>query len=793
MTIMKKYIVFAASALALAGCSSDEYLGNEPGQPMPPTNVGITFGSKAGALTRADIVGSAAADILGRNFIVEGTKGVLPATSTTTTPVFDNYLVVFGENTAATTESNTDNWEYVGVSSSAHMATAVLNGSDFGRDVDQQTIKYWDYSVPQYDFVAYSTGDKEMIATGDPTATQVKVTKINGTSKAYTFEATSADALSSVYVTDVVTVEKANYGNPVMMKFKNLTSKIRMAIYETVPGYSVRDVEFFASDAASFVTVAAGDVTKKAVFAVDAYDDTQTLVHSAGEDFVAGTWYESDGTTPIASPSKEILTSSYFNSDGTVVYAEGTDYDGGTTYYGLEAEDEATLYTAAGTPLPTTGTIAVTYPYTGTSNSSNESYNKAQVSVTAGAGAGATSTTQSFDALADGKKVAAEHKEKTTGNVWIGRQSNLATFAGDAAANYYQAVMPNNAGTTLTLRVNYTLESTDGSGEVIKVWGAKAIVPATYTKWQPNYAYTYLFKISDKSNGSTEKLNGVENLFPITFDAVVAEVVDATAEQTTITTVATPSITTYQKAHVYTVDNEYSAGDGDIYVMVSKDDASLATDLATKGQLYTVSTTGAAISEATVADALIKQTSATGDPATITGRNKVVLTPATSVADITAIPGVDGNDMTVVAGTAAKFTPAAGTYAYVYDATTGAKTVIDQFQPIVTEKDVTDVENLYSLAWSSIDDPANQLAADEAADDDYIYFAVTTNGSVQKTYSYITTKAGQTISKGMYKVAKSSLTKVTTSGAKAAESTFYFDTYKENNGVYGVKIIKVIA
>lgn len=762
---MKKYFYFSLAVLALTSCS-DEFIGEGTGTGAKENLDGaIMFQTTKGVLTRGDIAGSAAADILGRNFIVEGTKGTLPATTTTDKVVFDNYLVTFGENTAGTTESNTNNWEYVGVNSSSHISSAVLNGTDFGRTVDQQSIKYWDYSEPQYDFVAYSTGDKEMIAAGDPTAAQVKVTKINGTTKAYTFTGISADALSSVYVTDVVTVENANYGNPVVLRFKNLTAKVRMAIYETVPGYSVRNVEFYTDDTA------------------------------AGAAYVAFT-----GTLPANDAdlaAQNAISQLYTESSG--VYSEYSSFDSGVTTVYTKGDPSttanATLFSDAGNPLPTAGTIAVTYPHTGTANKGvAEDYNRAQVDVTSGSGAGATSTTQDFTALATDKMVAKDHKEVTTGNVWIGRTSNTATFAGDADMQYYQAVIPNNAGTTLTLRVNYTLESTDGSGETIKVWGAKAIVPATYTKWQPNYAYTYLFKISDKTNGSTEKLGGKEELFPITFDAVVAEVTDANAEQTTITTVATPSITTYQKAHKYTVDNEYSAADGEIYVMVSKSDASLAADLATMGQLYTVTTTGAAISEATVADALIKQSDATGDPATVTGRNKVVLTPATSDANITAIPGVDGNDMTVTAGTAAKFTASgAAIYAYVYDYTTGTKTVIDQFQPIVVETGVTDVKGYYSLAWSSIDIPANQIAAEEDASDDYIYFAVTTNGTSTKTYSYITTKTGQKVPAGYYKVAKTSLVEVTTDGAKAAASTFYFDTYKENNGKYAVKVIKVVA
>ena len=73
----------------------------------------------------------------------------------------------------------------------------------------------------------------------------------------------------------------------------------------------------------------------------------------------------------------------------------------------------------------------------------------------------------------------------------------------------------------------------------------------------PNYAYTYIFKISDNTNGWTGTASEPSGLFPITFDAVVAEATDANAEQTTVTTVATPAITTYQQGHT-SGTNEYS-------------------------------------------------------------------------------------------------------------------------------------------------------------------------------------------------------------------------------------------
>jgi hypothetical protein len=92
-------------------------------------------------------------------------------------------------------------------------------------------------------------------------------------------------------------------------------------------------------------------------------------------------------------------------------------------------------------------------------------------------------------------------------------------------------------------------------------------------------------------------------------------------------------------------------------------------DLGTKGQLYKVTTSdkGAAISEATVHDALTIGAGADGQPS----RNGITLTKATSDATITAIPGVDGNNITVTAGAAANFTPSKGTYAYAYKVSEG--------------------------------------------------------------------------------------------------------------------------
>lgn len=79
------------------------------------------------------------------------------------------------------------------------------------------------------------------------------------------------------------------------------------------------------------------------------------------------------------------------------------------------------------------------------------------------------------------------------GTNFIGRSSSSASFAGNAADNYYTTCMPNENCTNLNLRVGYTLESTDGSGETIQVTNASVQVLAEYAKWEYGHAYTYLF------------------------------------------------------------------------------------------------------------------------------------------------------------------------------------------------------------------------------------------------------------------------------------------------------------
>lgn len=581
---MKKYLFIAASALALASCSSEDFVGTEGGNVETGANKAINFAGETGKTTRAgSIKGASAADLLGEKFYVLGTKGTLGNDNPTDTKVFDNYQVTWEANTAGTTSDNTNDWRYEGLDFTALNKTATTGG--------KQTIKYWDYSQPQYDFIAYSIGSNTLvtedntISTGNVYGSSIETPKGTGY-KSYTLKGSSITDLQKCYYTDIVTVENANYGKPVTFTFKNITAKVRVAFYETVPGYTVSDLQFYT-----------------------------------------------DNTTGKANLSDE-------------------------------ANQKATLFTTGTDKLTKNGQMDVIYPEVGSSNKTKAAYNKAFVTVT---------SQETETSIALGKV------NYATNNV-LATSAKTASMAGTLSDSYYTPVLPVAKATPLTIRMNYTLTSEDGSGETIKVYGAKAVIPAAYTAWQPNHAYTYIFKISDNTNGTTSTTTNKEGLFPITFDAVVNDVAENDFTHESITTVSTPSVTTYAwddtnkkvvKAYNGEVD-QYPEG-SDIYFSVTTTDtdnkAATKSDLNNKGKLYTLSGTNAdKATEAEVIDALQVRTSAgTEDLAdNVTGRNNLTLTAATTTLP-TTIPTEDGKDITVSANTVALLkSSSANTYAYVY-------------------------------------------------------------------------------------------------------------------------------
>ena len=543
----KKYFIFAASALALASCSSDDFVGDNPGG-QPKSDV-INFDGATGKTTRANLTGDGAATKLDKKFVVYGWKN-------TADKVYDHYNVVWN-NKAGQTQSNTAGWEYVG------QIKNVLNES-----AGDQSIKYWDYSANQYDFVAFSFGT----ATQGDADNQVKASKVDATTPKYTLTG-KAEELAKCYIADRVSARKnvsegdkkanklVSFGDAVQFNFRSLASKVKMGIYETVPGYSIKDVKFYK-------------------------DGTETAPSATG----------------------------------------------------------ATLFAATSTipDMTKNGTMTITF---GSNDAAQTDFNQAKV---AWDNVNNVSTI-GFDAL----NMAGKEQAEADGS-YIGR-----TVATASQPTNYNTVLPAEVG-ALTLKVDYTLVSTDGSGEIINVKGATAVVPAEFTNWKSNYAYTYIFKISDKTNGMTGTETDPKGLYPITFDAVVTETTEGL--QNTITTVNAPAITTYALG----AQNEEYKVNQNIYVALS--DGTMATD---NTALYTaVKDNGdAPITEAYVALCL-KDKTGDGPWSLDDGTNKLTVTSATGLSIETEIAGADVADGNKITGNFAKFTPnAAGTYVFEYTTT----------------------------------------------------------------------------------------------------------------------------
>ena len=480
---MKKYIFLAASALALASCSSDDFLGDTPGSTPTSANSAINFGGDAGKITRATSNEGNTQQMLDGQFLVYGVKK-------TNDEIFHNVFVNYSvwDVEANNTTSNTNGWEYVGTKDAANLGIGKITLKY------DQTIKYWDYSASVYHFVAGSPIDafKYTISPDLTTGTDIESATVTGL--AGHIEANNTETAlktNPVYIAAPVKIAKDDYQKPVKFTFIRQQSMVRVGIYETIPGYSITDIKFYAYDT-----------------------DDNTLKVSTGNNVIL-----------------TAATDGYFvggsNLTGTVTY----DWKSTTPSY--------------------------TYKYDDTNLVKSKNWYAGKLSILA--------TTSS---------------EPTVATLY-GTDKDMSTTG-------YFTVLPTPSETKaspILIKCDYILTDFN-TGETIKVTGATAAIPAAYSKWEPNTRYTYLFKISDKTNGTTGDPNNPKDpagLYPITFNAVVTEMADKT--QGTTTTVATPSITTYQEGSV--VDNTIK------YVANKKIDVTVTES--TSGTKQNLSTTGSAV------------------------------------------------------------------------------------------------------------------------------------------------------------------------------------------------------
>ena len=483
---MKKYFIFAASALALASCSSDDFLGENPGNLQNATSA-INFGGEAGKITRATSNEGTDPVKLDGQFKVYGVK---KGSNDKLVSVFPNYYVWDVEGKKTT--SNTDGWEYVGTKNASGLGTGQII-----LDKDQ-TIKYWDYSATEYRFVAGSPiAAFTYNVPSDGTSMDIKSATVTGfAGHINANNTTTALNTDPVYIADPVKVVKEKYKDPVTFSFKRQQSMVRVGFYETIPGYTITGIKFYA------------------------YDTT-------------------DGKLKVTTGNNIILTSATQD-----YFVGGSNVTGEVTYTGWD-----------------TATPSYTFAYENNLTKSKNWY---------------------AGELKNG--VEATTSSETDVAKLYGKDRDMSTTTG------YFTVLPTQVATAspILIKCDYQLTADDGSGETINVTGATAAIPAAFSKWEANTRYTYLFKISDNTNGTTGT-PGTDpaGLFPITFAASVTETLDK--PDGTITTVATPSITTHQAGSVTDKGIEYKTGTA-IDVTVTND----------KGEVQTLNTDGSTVGSVAV-------------------------------------------------------------------------------------------------------------------------------------------------------------------------------------------------
>ena len=577
--------MLASTALLLASCADDKFTGEGGGNGLTGGTAPIAFNMQGVGQTRASQTRATAAKALNYEFIVWGEKNETSGKQADATDlVFQNYRVQYKAQTATTTTSNRRDWEYVGITP---YASGIVSPSV---NPTVQTIKYWDLGASSYTFTAVSAARQDLhnTSTEGTSSPLVKITK------------TQSDPAA----TGDNTGSAANKGYTIELLADSHPDSIyvsdRKNITKLSEGAAVDATKVNAYGGIAQLTFR--NFMSKIRFGIYETVPGYKVV-------ITGIKYSEGSNNVVTHPTTGDTSDKTFGITGNfVVVGNGSDDNAETTKYTVTYEDDGKAKVEVGT-----------------------GYNTATYVNTTGTNWLSTSWTSTTD-----KNVIAESNTKPT-------YDRGANNAGE-----YTTILPNPSNSKgLTLEISYDLYSED-TGEKISVDYKKATVPAAYCQWKSNYAYTYIFKISDKS----------AELYPITFDAVVET--DENGNQETITTVSEPSITTFATTSatdntIVTGKDEYENGN---VIYASVVDGNNAANLSvTSGseniKLYTVTSTDLTnypITEASVAQAVEQNHVGESSTVTVAGNVKCYTESLTANGNIvSSVPDVDGGTRNISA------------------------------------------------------------------------------------------------------------------------------------------------
>ncbi len=478
---MKKSLIFMFSvALVFAGCSNDELVNDSVAQKAAETPIG--FNVKKQNITR----GTTALEANGHyNFGVWAYKGNNTTAPVNEAEVMGNYLVGYGAsgayNPAATTAdytynsststqtSNTDHkspWFYQGLGMSEYP-----NADGYYKTTDtqymsnnaNQYLRYWDLAYTNTNFYCYAPYFNSSSApvtfnssTNDMTFPSGSIR--DGYDDALNSSYSGVDRSLSEFMVGGVTATNA-YKQDVTVNFKHMGAQLFIRFYEDIPGYRVKILELGDGFTGTWGSSVTAD-QKKGIQA------TPAKAKTAPNDYDVATYSTTNGATVnFSSITDPTITPSYDTEVSTNLMFK----------------------------IPT---ASVTW---NTTNLESATINSATVS-----------------------------------NLIFGKASSGTQTYSYSPTIYYPVAQNTTSTTGFTFHVSYQIIAED-NGETITVNNATVHVPykgtasingaaaaadQKITVWQPNVKYTYTFKITKDSNGTTDPSTDIDPSNPDTSDKV---------------------------------------------------------------------------------------------------------------------------------------------------------------------------------------------------------------------------------------------------------------------------------
>jgi hypothetical protein len=451
--MMKKVTIFAAIAMTMVGCSSDELVNSSTENTEAP----IAFSVEKKNISR----GTALEDLGHYNFGVWAYKN---GNGLTTQKVMDNYLVGYSketgkkgyDHTGATTWASTigdvkdhkSPWFYENLGKKEY----TYDGSDgyykksqdnYMSANDYQYLRYWDLKYTNTNFYAYAPYRATGVTFDE---SKKKITVESGAQVAgYDDPSLQEFMYAGAQATNAALED-------VKLTFKHLGAQVNLRFYEDVRGYKVQIIDV---------------VSEKDNSGIQA---TPATVKESG--------------TPV---TKTYTKADYYTSCGaTIDFSTITTPSASVNHTGATKTQNNLKFT-----IPGKDNGLTEYP-----SKSNPKYYVIPEAVSTG-------STQSYAV---------------------------------SPSVYYPVAQPESSEVGFTFHVSYKLIAED-NGEEITVKNARVYVPAKsgsdfIAAWQSNTKYTYTFKITENSTGSTDPTNpniddpdvpATPTVYPIVFDGATIE------------------------------------------------------------------------------------------------------------------------------------------------------------------------------------------------------------------------------------------------------------------------------